>query len=162
MDTLHSVLFYALATVTVGGALAVALAPGRFRALASAVLAVGLAGLYSDLSAGFAGAVALVAYLGIAVLVHGHRRWEVVAGAAVELRGRLQQAAGPLAGLAFCVLAYIAWRSAFHSSYWNSGEVNGTALGRLLVNRDALALEAVALLLLVSAAGAGLVARTRR
>lgn len=156
MDTLHSALFYALATVTVGGAMATALAPGRFRALAMAVVALGLAGLYTDLSAGFAGVIALLAYLGVAALSHGQD------APRTEPRELLQHLAGPLAGLAFLVLAYLAWRSGFHPGYRVSGEFNATALGRLLVNRDALGLEAVALALLVGAAGAGLAARVRR
>ena len=162
MDTLHSVLFYALATVTVGGALVTALAQARLRALSLAVVAIGLAGLYTVLSAGFAGVIALLAYLGVAALAHGHRRWEAAApGAVEETRGFLQQLAGPLAGLSFLVLAYLAWRTGFHPGYRVSGEINATALGRLLVNRDALALEALALALLVGAAGAGLAARVR-
>ena len=163
MDTLHSVLFYALATVTVGGALATALAPARLRAHSMAIVAIGLAGLYTVLSAGFAGVIALLAYLGVAVLARGNWRWEGgTAGAVEEPRGVLQQLAGPLAGVAFVVLAYLAWRTAFHSGHRVSGEFNATALGRLLVNRDALALEALALALLAGGAGAGLAARVRR
>ena len=163
MDTLHSVLFYALATVTVGGALATALAPARLRALSMALVAIGLASLYTILSAGFAGVIALLAYLGVAVLVHGHWRWEAATPAVVdEPRGILQQLAGPLAGIAFLVLAYLAWRTGFHSGYRFNGEFNATALGRLLVNRDALAMEALGLALFAAAAGAGLATRVRR
>lgn len=161
MDTLHSILFYALAAVAVGGALFSALGPSRLRRVGMLALAAGLAGLYADLSAAFAGVVALVTYGAIAALGHTYRRLEVPALARPP-RTLAENLAGPLSAVAFVVLAYLAWRTAFHTGYKPDGEVNATALGRLLVNRDALALEAVAAALLLAAGGTRFGIRPRR
>ena len=71
MDTLHSVLFYAFAAVTVGGGLVASLLGGRARALGVGAVAVGLAGLYADLNAGYAAIVTLVAFGASALLLLG-------------------------------------------------------------------------------------------
>ena len=160
MDTLHSVLFYALATVTVGGALATALGPARLRLFAMAAVAIGLGGLYADLSAAFAGLVALLAFIAVALLANARRDSE--AGVQEAPRSIFQQLGGPLSALVFAVLAYLAWRTDFHAGFHPSGEINATALGRLLVNRDALALEALAAAFLLAVIGARSRLRSRR
>ena len=155
MDTLHSVLFYAFAAVTVAGGLVAALLAGRTRALGVAGVAVGLAGLYADLNAGFAGVVALLALGASAVIL---LRIQPVAGAGAGIG---QQVGAALAGAAFLVLAYVSFRFSYFPGSNLTGVFNAAALGRLLFGRDALALEAIAAALLVAAASGGLIVRTR-
>jgi hypothetical protein len=156
LDTLHSVLFYAFAGVTVAGGLVTALVGGRARALGIGALAVGLAGLYADLDAGFAAIVTLVAVGASALLLLGIRP------AAVEERaGIAQQVGAALAGVVFLALLYVAFQGRYFAGSSLIGQFNSAAIGRLLVGRDALALEAIAAALLVAAAAGGLIARNR-
>ena len=155
MDTLHSVLFYAFAAVLVAGGLVTALLAGRTRAVGVAVVAVGLAGLYADLNAGFAAVVALLA-LGASAVILLRLQW--VAGARVGIG---QQLGAVSAGAAFLVLAYVSFRFSYFPGSTFTGVFNAAALGRLLFGRDALATEAIAAALLVAAASGGLVVRAR-
>jgi len=148
LDTLHSGIFYAFAAVTVAGGLLAALAAGRPRALGLALVAAGLAALYADLDAGFAALVTLVA-LGLSALVL------LRAGA-----GRTATALEP-GTLVNQLGASLAFRGAYFADYHAGGSFNTAALGRLLVDRDALAVEAVAAALLTGAAAAVLFARVR-
>jgi hypothetical protein len=155
LDTLHSVLFYAFAAVTVGGGLVASLLGGRARALGIGVVAVGLAGLYVDLDAGYAAIVTLVAVGASALLLLGLRP------AAAEKPGIAQQLGAALAGVVFLVLLYIAFEGRYFTGATFTGQFNTAALGRLLVGRDALALESIAAALLVAGAAGGFIARTR-
>jgi NADH:ubiquinone oxidoreductase subunit 6 (subunit J) len=156
LDTLHSVLFYAFAAVTVVGGLVTSLVGGRARALGLGALAVGLAGLYADLDAGFAAIVTLVAGGASALLLLGLRP------AAVEERaGIAQQVGAALAGVVFLALLYVAFQGRYFAGSSLIGQFNTAAIGRLLVGRDALALEAIAAALLVAGAAGGLIARNR-
>ena len=157
MDTLHSVLFYAFAAVTVGGGLVACLFGGRARALGIGAVAVGLAGLYADLDAGFAAVVTLVAVGASALLLLGLKP----AVASDEPAGTAQQVGAALAGAVILVLLYVAFQGRYHASAGLIGPFNAAAIGRLLAGRDALALEAVAAALLVAGVVGGLVARTR-
>ena len=157
MDTLHSVLFYAFAAATVGGGLATSLIGGRGRALGIGAVAVGLAGLYADLDAGFAALVTLVAVGASALLLLGVKP----PVAAEEPAGLAQQVGAALAGVVLLVLLFVAFRGRYHAGSDLIGAFNAAALGRLLVGRDALALEAIAAALLVAGAVGGLVVRTR-
>ena len=160
MDTLHSGIFYAFAAVTVAGGLLAALADGRLRALGVGLVAVGLAGLYADLDAGFAALVTLVA-VGASALV----LLRAGAGRTVpplEPGGLFNQLGAALAGIVFVVLAYIAFRGAYFSGFHAAGTFNTAALGRLLIDREALAVEAVAAALLAGSAAAALYARVRQ
>ncbi len=163
MDALHSALFYAFAALTLAGGLAVALLAGERRLLSLLAVGVGLAGLYADLSAGFAAAAALVAYVACAaLLLRTLRAWPALEAAEREPRGVLQQAGGLLAGAIFLVLAYAAYRGDFGTGFRAPGEINTSAIGRLLVGRDALALEALAGAFLAAITAAAVTARVRR
>jgi hypothetical protein len=156
LDTLHSVLFYAFAAATVSGGLVSSLLGGRARALGVAAVAVGLAGLEVDLDAGFAAFVTLVAVGASALLLLGLR-----SATQAEPAGITQQVGGVLSGAVLLVLLYVAYRGRYFAGATLTGQFNAAALGRLLVGRDALALEAIASALLVAGVAGGLVARTR-
>jgi hypothetical protein len=161
LDTLHSVLFYAFAAVTVGGGLVAALMAGRARALGVATVAVGLTGLFVDLDAGFVALVTLVAMGASALLLLGLRAPSRAATAEEAPTGIAEQLGAALAGVGFLVLVYVAVRGAHFAGANLTGPINAAALGRLLAGRDALALEAVAAALLVAGAAGAHVARTR-
>jgi len=156
LDTLHSVLFYAFAALTVGGGLVTALLGGRARALGIALVAVGLAGLYADLDAGYAAVVTLVALGASALALLGIRPTAVA-----EPAGIAQQLGAVLAGVVFLVLLYVAFAGRYFTGATYTGQFNAASVGRLLAGRDALALEAIAAALLVAAAMGGLIARNR-
>lgn len=156
MDTLHSVLFYAFAAVTVAGGLVAALLEARPRALGVAAVAVGVAGLLADLDAGFAALVALVALGACAALV---LQLPGTVPAAVRLDRQLGEA---LAGVAFLALVYAAVKGGYAAASGSTGVFNAAALGRLLFGRDALAVEALAAALLVAAIAGGRLLREPR
>jgi hypothetical protein len=156
LDTLHSVLFYAFAAVAVGGGLVTSLLAGRARALGVAGVAVGLAGLEVDLDAGFAAIVTLVAVGASGLLLLGLR-----SPAQAEPAGIAQQVGGILAGAVLLILLYVAYRGRYFAGATFTGQFNTAALGRLLVGRDALVLEALASALLVAGAAGGLIPRSR-
>ncbi len=160
MDTLHSVLFYAFAALTGGGGLVASLLGGRARALGVAAVAVGLAGLYADLDAGYAALVTLVAVGACAVLLLG-LAGPRSAAADLEPAGFARQLGAALAGIVFLALAYVAFRGRYAAGTASVGAVNAAAVGRLLLGREALAVEALAAALLVAVAAGGLVARAR-
>ena len=158
MDSLHAIGFYVSSGASLAGALGVALLPRRDqRGSAMALVALGLAGIYLSLSAGFAAAVALVCYAGCAALL-----------AAAQYRS-LESAIGPLwrqlgalgAAAMLAVLAYAAFRFDFAHANFLGGAFNSAAVARLLFARDALPTEAVAALVLVTLAGAGAAWRLR-
>jgi NADH:ubiquinone oxidoreductase subunit 6 (subunit J) len=161
LDTLHSVLFYAFAAVTVGGGLAACLLAGRARALAVGAVAVGLAGLYADLNAGYAAIVTLVALGASALLLLGLRPAPRAVAGEEEAAGLAQQLGGLLAGVVLLVLLYVAFNGRHFAGANLTGQFNTAALGRLLAGRDALATEAIAAALLVAGVAGGLLARTR-
>jgi NADH:ubiquinone oxidoreductase subunit 6 (subunit J) len=158
MDSLHAIGFYVSSGVSVIGGLGVALLPGReLRGISLAISGVGLAGVYVALGAGFAGAVALVCYLGCAVMVAGprYRVMESVVGAPWRQLGAIG------AGGLLAVLAYAAFRGNFAQAKPTGDGFAIADVGRLLFAHDALATEAVAVLVLVSVVGAFAVWRGR-
>jgi NADH:ubiquinone oxidoreductase subunit 6 (subunit J) len=159
MDSLHAIGFYVSAAISVGGGLAVAFLPGRgSRGVALAAVGVGIAGLYLSLNAGFSALVALVCYAGCALLMatSQYRVMETV------VAGAWRQAGAVAAGGLFAVLAYAAWRGRFaHPTFFYLGAVNSASVGRLLFAHDALAAEAVGVLILVALVGATAVWRVR-
>jgi hypothetical protein len=159
LDTLHSALFYAFAAVTVGGGLVASLLSGRARPLGVGAVAIGLFGLYADLSAGFAAIVTLVALVASALLLLGLR--PPARSVAEEPAGIGQQVGAALAGAVLIVLLYLAFRGRYFAGATFTGEFNTAALGRLLIGRDALAVEAIAAALLVAGAASGLAGRAR-
>ena len=158
MDSLHAIGFYASSGVSLAGGLGVALLPRRdWRAAALAVTGVGLAGVYVALSAGFAAGVALVCYLACAVVLAApaYRALET----AVHPLWRQAGALG--AAVLLAVLAYAAFRGDFVPAKFYGGPVNTAALGRLLFEHDALAVEAIAVLGIAAVAGGTALRRLR-
>jgi NADH:ubiquinone oxidoreductase subunit 6 (subunit J) len=165
MDSLHAIGFYMSAGLSVAGGVAVAFLPARARrALALAVAGVGVAGIYTSLSAGLAGAVALISFAGCALLLAGpsYRAIEPV------VSGRWRQIGALAAAVLFAVLAWSAFRGNFAAAFtgyspWTlSGDGSGaTQVGRLLFTHDALSADAVGALVLVALVGATAVWRGR-
>ena len=158
MDSLHAIGFYVSSGVLLLGGLGVALMRGRdLRGLAMAAAGAGLAGVYLSLSAAFAAIVALVCYLGCAVLVAGpgYRSVESV----VSPMWRQIGAAAAAALLA--VLAYVAFHGDFVTARYSAGPFDVGAVANLLLAHDTLATEAIAALALAAAAGAAAAWRMR-
>ena len=158
MDSLHAIGFYVSSGVSVIGGLGVALLGGRaLRGIFLALCGVGLAGIYTSLGAGFAAIVALVCYLGCAVLLAGprYRSIETVIGPMWRQLGAIG------AGALLLVLGFAAYRGSFVAAK-PAGDGFGIGdVGRLLFAHDALATDAVAALVLVSLIGAAAVWRVR-
>jgi NADH:ubiquinone oxidoreductase subunit 6 (subunit J) len=158
MDSLHAIGFYVSAALSLLGGLSVAFLPDRSRrGVSLAVVAIGVAGIYLSLSAGFAAIIALVCYSGCALLLagSGYRTVESVVGA----RWRQVGAVGAAALMA--ALAYAAFRGHFSHTTYFGGAIGGAALGRRLFAHDALATEAIAALVLVTLVGATVMWRAR-
>ena len=158
MDSLHAIGFYVSAALSVTGGLSVAFLPDRARrGMALGVVALGVAGLYLSLSAGFAALVSLTCYGGCALLLAGpaYRTIE-------PITGRIWRQLGAIGAAALVVaLAYSAYKGAFHSANYFGGEFGSAAIGRRLFAHDALGAEAVAALVLVALVGATLAWRAR-
>ena len=168
MDSLHAIGFYVSAAISVGGGLAVAFLPGRgSRGVALGAVGVGIAGLYLSLNAGFTALVALVCYAGCALLMatSQYRVMETVVAdepGARRAHNFYRQVGAVAAGGLFVLLAYAAWRGRFaHPTFFYLGAVNSASVGRLLFAHDALAAEAVGVLVLVALVGATAVWRVR-
>jgi hypothetical protein len=147
MDSPHAIGFFASTAIALGGAVFVALLPGReLRSLALLVSGVGVAGVDASLSAGFAAAVVLVSFAGSAALLarSDYRAFNSVVGGTWRQLGALG------AALMFLALAYAAYRGAFAHVKFNGGDLGTAAVGRLLLARDAPATEAVAVLVLIA------------
>lgn len=155
MDVLTSVLFYALAALALIGGLGIALLPsGPARALSFLLLAVGAAGAYAVLAAGFVALLALVVFLACGLLLA-----PLPPGAEVEPRGGLGHQLGALAAAGlFALLAYAAYRGGLFKGTYSAGDFgffNAAAMGQLLLGRDALATEAAGALLLLALVAGG-------
>jgi NADH-quinone oxidoreductase subunit J len=151
MDSLHAIGFYVSAAISVAGALSVAFLPDRRRrGMALGAVAIGVAGIYLSLSAGFAALVALACYGGCALLLARP------AYRMVESRiGSLWHQLGAIAAAALMIaLAYATYFGAFHPAKYFGGDFGAAAIGRRLFAHDALATEAVAALVLVALVGA--------
>lgn len=151
MDSPHAIGFYVSSAVLLLGGLGVALLPRRgVRGLALGAVGLGLAGAYTSLSAGFVAIIALVCYVGCALMVAGpgYRVVESVVSPLWRQVGALG-AAGLLA-----VLAFAAYRGDFVSAKFAGGPFDARAVTKLLLAHDVLATEAVAVLALAAAAGA--------
>src|SRR4029077_2075266 len=161
MDSLHAIGFYVSSGLSVAGGLAVAFLPDRGRrALALAVAGLGVAGIYTSLSAGFAGAVALAGFAGCALLLAGPAYRSIEAA----VSGRWRQIGALAAAALFAPLAWAAFRGNF-SGLWTGytplssglsvGDVFGaTQVGRQLFTHDALSTDAIGALVLVALVGA--------
>jgi NADH:ubiquinone oxidoreductase subunit 6 (subunit J) len=168
MDSLHAIGFYVSSGLSVAGGLAVAFLQGRGRrSLALAVAGVGVAGIYTSLSAGFAGVVALVSFAGCALLLAGpsYRAVETA------VSGRWRQIGALAAAGLFVALAWSAFRGSFGSPWtgyapWVPDSIAGdgfgtTQVGRQLFTHDALSADAIGALVLVALVGATAVWRGR-
>lgn len=158
MDSLHAIGFYVSSGISLAGALGVALLPLREqRGTALGVVGIGLAGVYLALSAGLAAILALVCYLGCAALVANpqYRSRETVVGPLWRQVGAVG------AALLLAALAYSAFRGDFVSATFYGGVFGAASLGRVFFAYDAMATEAVALLVVVAFAGATAVWRVR-
>jgi hypothetical protein len=158
MDSLHAIGFFVSSGVSLAGALGVALLPGRDQRAASfGVLGVGLAGVYLTLSAGLAAVVALICYAGCAILVASprYRPLETIVG------GAWRQAGAIAAAVLLAILAYSAFRGDFVHARFFGGPFGAANLGRVFFAHDALALEAIALVVFAALAGATAAMYTR-
>ncbi len=158
MDSLHAIGFYVSSGISVAGGLGVALLQGRdLRGAAMAVTGIGLAGIYLSLSAGLAAAIALVCYLGCAAMVASPAYRPLLAVVGPLWR----QVGGVAAALLLAMLTYSAFRGDFVNGSFFGGPFGTANLGRVLFAHDALATEAVAVLVLSAFAGATAVWRVR-
>lgn len=149
MDSLHSIGFYASSAVAVVGALLVAVLPGRgMRALALLLAGLGVAGIDLALSAGFAAGVVALSFAGCAALIarNDYRSFDFTTGFAWRQFGAIA-AAVLVAGL-----AYAAYRGNFSEVAFNGGPLGTAAVGRLLFAHDAVATDAVGVLVLIALA----------
>jgi len=118
--------------------------------MALGAVAIGVAGIYLSLSAGFAALVALACYGGCALLLAGPA-YRIVE----PLSGSLWRQLGAIAAAVLLIaLAYAAYFGDFHRATYFGGELGSAAIGRRLFAHDALATEAVAGLVLVALVGA--------
>jgi NADH:ubiquinone oxidoreductase subunit 6 (subunit J) len=158
MDSLHAIGFYVSSGVSLAGGLGVALLPSRDqRGVSLGVLGIGLAGIYLTLSAGLAAIVALVCYAGCAAMFAspGYRRLETVASAGWRQVGAIA------AGALLAILAYSAFRGDFvHASFYG-GTFGAANLGRVFFAHDAVATEAVAVIVFAALVGATAAWRVR-
>jgi NADH:ubiquinone oxidoreductase subunit 6 (subunit J) len=158
MDSLHAIGFYVSAAISVAGGLSVAFLPDRVRrGMALGAVAIGVAGIYLSLSAGFAALIALACYGGCAVLLAGpaYRILESVSHSLWRQLGAIA------AGALFLALAYAAYFGDFHRGTYFGGDFGSAAIGRRLFAHDTLAMEAVAALVLVALVGAAAAWRAR-
>jgi NADH:ubiquinone oxidoreductase subunit 6 (subunit J) len=125
--------------------------------MALGAVAIGVAGLYLSLSAGFAALVALACYGGCAVLLAGptYRVLESVTGGIWRQLGAIASAALLIA------LAYAAYFGAFRRATYFGGDFGAAAMGRRLFAHDVLATEAIAALVLIALVGATIAWRSR-
>jgi NADH:ubiquinone oxidoreductase subunit 6 (subunit J) len=158
MDSLHAIGFYVSAAISVAGGLSVAFLPDRVRrGMALGAVAIGVAGIYLSLSAGFAALVALACYGGCAMLLAGPSYRVVEANI-----GSLWRQLGAVgAGVLLLALAYAAFFGNFRVSSYFGGDFGSAAIGRRLFAHDALATEAVAALVVVALVGAAATWRAR-
>ena len=144
MDSLHTIGFYVSTAIALGGAVFVALLPGReTRSLALLVAGIGVAGVDASLSAGFAAAVVLVSFAGCAVLLGASRPSRSFTGSRARAWRQLVRSVRRSCSPA---LAYAAYRGDFAHVKFNGGDLGTAAVGRLLLARDALATEAIGVL----------------
>jgi NADH:ubiquinone oxidoreductase subunit 6 (subunit J) len=158
MDSLHAIGFYVSAGVSLAGGLGVALLGRRdWRGAALGVTGIGLAGLYAFLGAGFAAIVAVICYLGCALIVAGPR-YRTLESA---VRPLWRQLGAVAAALLLAALGYSAFRGDFAHATFYGGTFGTAALGRLFFTHDAFATVAVAALSLVALTGAAAAWRIR-
>jgi NADH:ubiquinone oxidoreductase subunit 6 (subunit J) len=164
VDVLLTIAFYVCAGLALAGALGSALlaSASSWRTLALLGLAVGTAGVLASLSAGFAALVTLVCLVTCAILLSGPRAAAAGALGPVRESPWLAQLGAIAAAGLFLTLVYIALRGDFVRGSYPGGWFGATFLGRLLFARDAIALQAVGMALLVGLTGVAARSRSGR
>jgi NADH:ubiquinone oxidoreductase subunit 6 (subunit J) len=161
VDLVLTIVFFICAILAVAGALAASLGPAAsWRLLGLLGLAVGTAGVLVSLWAGFAALVALVCLGASALLLGGV---DAAPGRA-EAPGRAPlsgQVGAAAAALLLVLLLVVAVRGTFAAGGGPAQGFDPAAVGRALLGRDALALEAVGAAL-TAAFAVGALARSRR
>ena len=154
MDVLLTIAFCVCSVIALAGALGSAVLPSAspWRTLALLAVAVGTAGILGSLSAGFAALVSLVCLTTAAILIGARQPRLPAGGLGPEPRWPAQLGALAAAAL-FVVLAYAALRGDFVRGAYPGGWFGAAFVGRLVAARDALALQAVGLALLVGLTG---------
>jgi NADH:ubiquinone oxidoreductase subunit 6 (subunit J) len=153
LDSLHAIGFYVSAALAGVGGVVLAFLHGHWhRGLALGAVGLGVAGIYTSLSAGFAAIVVLVCYLACALLV-ARPDYRTVEQAAA---GLWRQVGAVGAALLLVGLAYAAFRGRFAHATFYGGPFNSVSVARLLFAHDALATEAVAGVVLVALVGAAI------
>src|SRR6266849_6162105 len=149
MDSLHAIGFYVSAALAGAGGLFLAFTDRHERrGVAMGSIALGMAGVYVSLSAGFAAIVVLICYAGCALLL-----------ARPDYR-TVEQAAGGLWRQAGAVGAAALLGALAHAAF-NGGPFGAEWVGRLMFAHDAMATEAVGGLVLVALVGAAAWRRER-
>jgi len=159
MDSLHAIGFFVSAALAGAGGLFLAFTDRHERrGVAMGLIALGMAGVYASLSAGFAAIVVLICYAGCALLLArpDYRTVEQAAG------GLWRQAGAVGAAALLGALAYAAFRGNFAHATFNGGPFGAEWVGRLLFAHDAMATEAVGGLVLVALVGAAAAWRRER
>ena len=158
MDSLHTIGFYAASAVALAGAVLVAVLPGRgTRAGALLLTGVGIAGIDLSLSAGFTAGIVVLTFAGCAALIarHDYRSFDFPTGALWRQAGAIG------AALLLLALAYAAYRGSFAHITFNGGALGTAAIGRLLFAHDAVATDAVGVLVLIALAALTIAWRVR-
>ncbi len=158
MDSLHAIGFYVSAALAGAGGLFLAFTDRHERrGVAMGLIALGMAGVYASLSAGFAAIVVLICYAGCALLLArpDYRTVEQAAG------GLWRQAGAVGAAVLLGALAYAAFRGNFAHATFNR-PFGAEWVGRLMFAHDAMATEAVGGLVLVALVGAAAAWRRER
>ncbi len=157
MDSLHAIGFYVSAALAGAGGLFLAFTDRHERrGVAMGLIALGMAGVYASLSAGFAAIVVLICYAGCALLLArpDYRTVEQAAG------GLWRQAGAVGAAVLLGALAYAAFRGNFAHATFNR-PFGAEWVGRLMFAHDAMATEAGGGLVLVALVGAAAWRRER-
>lgn len=165
MDTLSSLVFYALAAATLVGALGVALSQNIiYSALSLLGALLGVAGLYVFLSADYLAVTQVLIYVGgVLVLILF----------SVMLTRRLDQPSQtnpsgngfPAATIAGCMLGlftFVAWKTPWKMAAEEMKDLDTTRMfGNILLKQDLLPFEAMSFLLLAALIGSVVIARQR-
>jgi NADH:ubiquinone oxidoreductase subunit 6 (subunit J) len=158
MDSLHTIGFYVASAVALAGAVLVAVLPGRgTRAGALLLTGVGIGGIDLSLSAGFTAGMVVLTFAGCAALIarHDYRSFDFPTGALWRQAGAIG------AALLLLALAYAAYRGSFAHITFNGGALGTAAIGRLLFAHDAMATDAVGVLVLIALAALTIAWRAR-
>ncbi len=163
--TVEAVLFYALATVTVGSAAVVVLARSLiYSAFSLLATFMGVAGLYLLLGADFLAATQLLVYIGgiLVLLLFGvmltHKIYDL------DLKSGTSQFVPALiaTGVLFAILALCAWRTPWATTGGRVPSPTTAEIGHAFLGRFLLPFEAASILLLVALMGAALIVRRKK